>query len=57
MINEDIQKFAEFLDYYKQKYARPSCDISLPDQKSNQSATPLVSSNYIMLDFDRAFIG
>lgn len=52
MINEDIQKFAEFLDYYKRKYARLSCDISLPDQKSNQSATPLVSSNYIMLDFD-----
>lgn len=52
MINEDIQKFAEFLDYYKQKYARPSCDISLPHQKSNQSAKPLVSSKYIMLDFD-----
>ena len=48
MINEDILKFAEFLDYYKQKYARPSCDISLPKQTGN----PLVSSNYIMLDFD-----
>ena len=48
MINEDILKFAEFLDYYKQKYARPSCDISLPKQTGN----PLVSSNYLMLDFD-----
>ena len=52
MINEDILKFAEFLDYYKQKYAKPSCDISLPHQKNNQTGKPLVSSNYIMLDFD-----
>lgn len=48
MINEDIRKFSEFLDYYKQKYARPIRDISLPKQTGN----PLVSSNYIMLDFD-----
>ena len=52
MINEDIVKFAEFLDHYKQKYAKPSCDISLPHQKNNQTGKPLVSSNYIMLDFD-----
>lgn len=52
MINEDILKFAEFLDSYKQNYAKPSRDISLPHQKSNQTGRPLVSSNYAMLDFD-----
>lgn len=52
MINEDILKFAEFLDHYKQNYARPSCDISLPHPQNNQTGTPLVSSNYVMLDFD-----
>ena len=57
MINEDILKFSEFLDYYKQDYAKPSWEISLPnpddeDFNENEEQIPIVTSDYIMLDFD-----
>ena len=54
MVNEDIEKFAEFLDYYKNKYGKPSWEISLPHSRNKNTINPqpLVTSNYIMLDFD-----
>lgn len=57
MINEDIKKFSEFLDYYKEDYGKPSWEISIPnpedeDFNENEEKIPLVNSNYIMLDFD-----
>lgn len=51
MINEDILRFSEFLDSYKENYAKPSSEISRPHSK-NKSQAPLVSSDCIMLDFD-----
>ena len=56
MINGDLKKFSEFLDYYKENYAKPSWEISLPkpedDDFKNGKQIPLVNSDYIMLDFD-----
>ena len=57
MINEDIRKFADFLDYYKDDYAKPSWKISLPNPEDEDydadEMRPLVTSDYIMLDFDK----
>ena len=57
IINESILKFSEFLDSYKDKYAKPSSEISLPkpqdhEYKENKKLYPLVNTDYIMLDFD-----
>lgn len=57
-INEDILEFSKFLDSYRDKYAKPSSEISLPkpqdreDYYENEKLYPLVNSDYIMLDFD-----
>ena len=56
MINKDLLNFSEFLDFYKEKYGKPSSEISMPkpDDEDEQCVDliPLVESNYIMLDFD-----
>ena len=57
MINNNISKFAEFLDYYKENYVKSSREISIPhpddeDNIGNKELTPLVTSDYPMLDFD-----
>lgn len=56
MINNDFLKFSEFLDFYKEKYGKPSSEISLPkpDEEDEKclEPIPLVKSDYIMLDFD-----
>lgn len=59
MLNENIVKFSEFLDFYKECYAKPSFEISMPkpdetrfyDDDDNE-LKPLVDSDFIMLDFD-----
>ena len=59
MVNEDILKFSEFLDYYKEEYAKTSSEISMPKpdetrfyNDEDNELKPLVNSNFIMLDFD-----
>ncbi|SFL38102.1 hypothetical protein SAMN02910297_00740 [Methanobrevibacter olleyae] len=55
-IHKDILKFSEFLDFYKEKYTNTSSEISKPKpidvDYDEEKLEPLVSSNYIMLDFD-----
>lgn len=59
MVDEDILKFSEFLDYYKDKYAKTSSEISMPKpndtrfyKDESEELKPLVASDFIMLDFD-----
>lgn len=59
MLNEDILKFSEFLDFYKNNYAKPSFEISMPKPDETRfydddeiELRPLVNSDFIMLDFD-----
>lgn len=51
-----INKFTQFLDYYRNQYGKPASEISKPkpNDETGQSIdlSPLVSSDYIMLDFD-----
>ena len=55
-IHEDIVKFSDFLDDYREDYANYSSEISKPkpndEDYDEKKLEPLVSSNYIMLDFD-----
>lgn len=59
MVNEDILKFSEFLDFYKRKYAKPSNELSMPKPDETRfykdddvELKPLVNSDFPMLDFD-----
>lgn len=57
-MNGDILKFSEFLDYYKPTYCKPSYEISMPkpddsgEYEEGEELSPLVKSDFIMLDFD-----
>lgn len=56
-VNENILKFSKFLDSYKDNYGKKSSEISIPDPNNEDDNyvdkyIPLVSSDYIMLDFD-----
>lgn len=52
----DLIKFSDFLDYFREDYGRPSSEISMPKPDENdltdELLIPLVTSDYIMLDFD-----
>lgn len=52
----DLIKFSDFLDYFRQDYGKPSSVISMPKPDENDLTDdiliPLVTSNFIMLDFD-----
>ena len=59
MLHEDIIRFSEFLDFYKQNYAKTSSEISMPKPDETRfyddddpELKPLVDSDFIMLDFD-----
>ena len=54
-MEENILKFSEFLDSYKNKYRKTSSEISIPKDNEiygENKKEPLVSSNYMLLDFD-----
>ena len=55
-INNDLLKFSEFLDFYREEYGKPSYEISMPqpedEYEEDVELIPLVESDYIMLDFD-----
>ena len=56
-MDEDISKFCNFLDSYKDTYLKSFREISIPksddeiDDEKNR-LKPLVSSNFKLLDFD-----
>lgn len=56
-VNKDILKFSKFLDSYRDSYGKMSSEISMPNPNNEEdnyvdNYIPLVSSDYIMLDFD-----
>lgn len=57
-MNEDILKFSDFLDFYKQDYRKTSHEISMPKPtdsgwyEEGEELAPLVESDFLMLDFD-----